>query len=546
MTVIVDFDPYLNEEIVSSSYFDFAKNITVCFGEKIPDLIATGNDIKWYSDAQLTNLVFVGDTFSTGNTEIGINTYYVTQKLTDSLVLKDTSSLIISSIPIINGVQKTNETNCNSDDGTITITASDSNPLLYSINGGDTFFNNNGIFTGLSNGIYPVIVVNSNGCEKPGGEVEIISNGIIPPAPDAGKDTSYCFGDEIKSLYAIATTGGVLTWYSDPGLKNILGTGPSFTPSGLKQITTFYITETDNDCESPAKTVTLGISNIIPYENEQICVITTDSLLGKNLIIWEKTPGKGTAYYNIYRESKLIGTVGYEDLSILKDNEANPKQRPYLYKLSVIDTCGNESALSPFHKPIFLQFVSSVNGVNLTWSKYEIEGENLNFDSYCIYRGSDSTSLSILEENIPIEINVYTDNDPNALTRKYYYRVAGVLTNPCYPTGSLRKKDEPGPYNRSISNIEDNRILVGGLKDIKTERLSIYPNPFSESTILTFNNPEGQSYTLYILDLSGKVCRIVDNINTSRYVLDKEGLKAGFYFIELRGEKLYRERIIIE
>ena len=72
------------------------------------------------------------------------------------------------------------------------------------------------------------------------------------------------------------------------------------------------------------------------------------------------------------------------------------------------------------------------------------------------------------------------------------------------------------------------------------------PNPFSESTILTFNNPEGHYYTLYIMDLSGKVCRIVNNINTSEYVLEKEGLKAGFYFIELRGQKLYRERIIVE
>ena len=59
------------------------------------------------------------------------------------------------------------------------------------------------------------------------------------------------------------------------------------------------------------------------------------------------------------------------------------------------------------------------------------------------------------------------------LLRRYYYRVAGVLKRPCYPTGSSGKKDEPGPYSRSMSNIEDNRVLVGGLNDIKSERLSV-------------------------------------------------------------------------
>jgi hypothetical protein len=292
-------------------------------------------------------------------------------------------------------------------------------------------------------------------------------------------------------------------------------------------------------------TIHLNIQN--PATDEKICIVTIDMLTGKNLIVWEKTPDKGTEFYNIYREGNLIGTVDFEDLSIFVDTLADPTKRPYLYKISVVDTCNNQSNVSHYHKPLFLQYVSSENGVNLTWSKYEIEGDVVNFSSYSIYRGSDSTVLSPIEENIPTEVNVFTDTDPLALQRRYYYRVAGVLTAPCSPTGTSRKKDEPGPYTFSMSNMEDNRIQVGVKEEyFMNTSLSIYPNPFIESATLIFKNPEGHKYTLYLLDISGKVCRIVDNINTSEFILMKGDLQEGFYFIELRGPDILRGTIIIQ
>ncbi len=286
----------------------------------------------------------------------------------------------------------------------------------------------------------------------------------------------------------------------------------------------------------------------VPYDSEQICIVTVDLLTGKNLIIWEKTPSKGIAYYKLYRENTLMDSVDYDDLSIFLDTVADPEKRPYLYRISIVDTCGNESAQSLYHKPLFLQYTSSEQGVNLTWSKYEIEGEVINFSSYTIYRGSDSTVLSPLEEDIPKEVDIYTDNDPNAMTRKYFYRVAGNLTDPCYPIGTGGKKAESGPYSHSMSNIKDNRFqkTPEGITSLSKSRFRIIPNPFNETTTLMFHNPEGQSYTLYIMDLTGKVCRIVENINTSEYVLKRGGLKDGFYFLELRGPELLRGKMVIE
>jgi hypothetical protein len=76
--------------------------------------------------------------------------------------------------------------------------------------------------------------------------------------------------------------------------------------------------------------------------------------------------------------------------------------------------------------------------------------------------------------------------------------------------------------------------------------LRSFPNPFAHSTTLQFYNPLGNNYNLCIVDLSGKVCRLIDNINTSEFIIEKGDLKEGLYFIELRGKKVYRGKIVVE
>ena len=58
-----------------------AEDSTVLIGQMVPDLCATGTNIRWYSDNKLANLVHNGNTFPTGHTETGDYTYYVTQTL---------------------------------------------------------------------------------------------------------------------------------------------------------------------------------------------------------------------------------------------------------------------------------------------------------------------------------------------------------------------------------------------------------------------------------------------------------------------------------
>lgn len=78
-----------------------AANISACAGNVIPDLSATGQNIKWYSNSALTQLIFSGDTFATGKTLPGIYTYYVTQSENGCVSPATTASLIINALPVV-------------------------------------------------------------------------------------------------------------------------------------------------------------------------------------------------------------------------------------------------------------------------------------------------------------------------------------------------------------------------------------------------------------------------------------------------------------
>jgi hypothetical protein len=153
-----------------------------------------------------------------------------------------------------------------------------------------------------------------------------------------------------------------------------------------------------NGCKAVSNTV--HVSVLEPYNGEEICVVTNDPYTGKNLIAWERTKGKRTAYYNIYRETtaagiyEKIGSLPFDSVSVFVDDNSNPKQRAYRYRISAVDSCNNESELSKPHKTLHLTVNAGVGGqINLIWSHYE----GFPFQTYRIYRGTHPDSLKLID-----------------------------------------------------------------------------------------------------------------------------------------------------
>lgn len=299
----------------------------------------------------------------------------------------------------------------------------------------------------------------------------------------------------------------------------------------------YSVTITDNnDCQTSGS---FNIPVITPFNNEEICMVTVDPATQNNLIIWERTPDKFTLTYNIYRETNIvdvydsIGSSDFKNPGLFIDENSDPTKQSYRYKITAVDTCGNESELSFFHTSVHLTINIGLSGsTNLIWSKYE----GFDVQTYNIWRGFDLTNMSLIG-SVSGSNYTYTDSDPLPGTNVYQVEVVSPYT--CNPD-NLK-----ATYGSSFSNPAF-RYHVG-INDVTfLNKIDINPNPFKETTNLLFNNPEGFQYKLYIIDLSGKVCRIVDKIATTEYMLEKGDLKEGFYFIELKGPNIYREKIIIE
>lgn len=77
------------------------------------------------------------------------------------------------------------------------------------------------------------------------------------------------------------------------------------------------------------------------------------------------------------------------------------------------------------------------------------------------------------------------------------------------------------------------------------EKIKIYPNPTSDKAIIDLSEPDMTGYNLSVFNLSGKKVLEMDKIASDKIEMGKGNLPAGIYIIELKGNKVYRNKIII-
>jgi len=372
----------------------------------------------------------------------------------------------------------------------------------------DTFKQNDNVFYNWSTGettgrisvnetgTYSVLVTNL--CGETATDTVRVEFYPLPVA-DAGEDVSICPGDTTQLL---ANGGSSFSWtpgntLSDPNIQN---------PRAFPITTTYYtvsVTDTNGCVNYDPAIVTVTY----PYEGEGICLLSVDPETEKNMVIWEKTEGVGIESYNIYRESatadiyEVIGNVPFDNLSVFIDVNSQPEVKSYKYKISVVDTCGNESPMSAYHKTMLLVSNLGPTSINLSWTEYVVESGGFGFVKYLIYRGDASDNLALLD-SIASDNTSYPDYDPP--TGRMYYRVAGVKATKCYPSVSTGKKAGTGPYSQSMSNLEDNRLQTG-IQDLRdgTYNLKIYPNPFGQQTRITYRLDKTSDVKIEVFNLLG-------------------------------------------
>jgi hypothetical protein len=360
-----------------------------------------------------------------------------------------------------------------------------------------------------------------NGCAN-SDTINVMVNSI--PSTQIVKSDISCTGNQLGSI-SVNTTGGAPPY-------SYLWIGLSATTASVNNLNAGTYVVTTSDANSCSKTDTASIVQQTTTTPStplvSICAVTVDSLTGKNLVIWEK-PGSKATMFKVYRETtttNVYNTIGAQptsQFSTLIDTGSIPLQQSYSYKISEVDSCGNEWPLSNHHKTIHLSSSIGTNGeVNLIWNLYE----GANYTTHYIMRNVNGTGFTSLAQ-VAGSSTSYSDLNPPAGPKQY--RIDIDLPTTCNPTAKITS------YNRISSNAVNLSSLGLGLISSNSD-VQIVPNPAENSIHVRGQKPA----RIKVIDYVGRTVASAADVDQVSLV----HLASGLYQIMLfdRAGRLYHQQ----
>jgi hypothetical protein len=338
-------------------------------------------------------------------------------------------------------------------------------------------------------------------------------------------NTSICMGGN-TTLAATGTGSGTITWSN--------GATGGVTVANTTGNYYFTYTETDG-CAENSDSVTINIKGA--PSPVQICMVTVDDSSKHNLILWDKTLATPDVIgFNVYREDLTniyhqIGSVPMTSLSeyVDLDGNANPNSTTKRYKLTTVDSCGNESVMSNYHNTIYI--VSSGGG-QFSWNQlYTIEGSANPVVQYILLRDDYNTNnWHAVDSTAGTQFNI---NDVNFATFQptANWRVATQWNISCNPTLRIGGGNSvQAAIVKSKSNISNNRA-TGLNQAMGNVMANVYPNPAQNNLTINFTSAAKTSIKLRNLIGEEVITTEVQNQNTTQ--LDISKLTPGVYMLEL-------------
>ncbi len=377
----------------------------------------------------------------------------------------------------------------------------------------------------LAAGTYTVVIKDANNCTK--NDTITLTQPSTALSTTVSSVNNTCYNDSVGKGFVVATGGTPSYTYSWKAGVNVISTLDSAVH--LKAGTYVVTTKDANLCqEMDTITITEPQAPLV-----DICAVTVDSATGQNLVIWEKTGIQNAGAYKVYKESSvsgqynLIGTNLSNAFSTFLDVSSNPLQQAATYKMSVVDSCGNESPMSGYHKTIHLSANTGVNGeINLIWNLYEGKMYNTHY----IMRSVNGGAFAQIAQ-VSSTATSYSDLTPPAGQKTY--RIDIDLASTCNPTAKTTS------YNRISSNTMSQG--VNGIRGIGRNGIRLVPNPTNDIINIIGDRPA----SIKVLDIQGKL--VAEQQNTSSISL--KSLAAGVYVLRLydkEGILYYYEKIIKE
>jgi len=290
----------------------------------------------------------------------------------------------------------------------------------------------------------------------------------------------------------------------------------------------------------------------IPYTDfdatTPICKVTIDTATGKCVVKWNRPQNiEVLSGFKIYKETgnnlfEEIGFTPWEDECEFLDTTSDPVMYAHAYKISAVDTCGNETSLSWYHRTMYLSATQGANPneIVLAWTNYQIENWNGIQDitplRFYIYRKTlpDNPHYQLID-SIPGSLNNYTDL--NVPVGYNYYIVAFDNDDDC-------SQNKSNSNNRIFSNPYEYNTVSSQYETEVFVPLKVYPNPFNDEITVEFYNPDNELFSVKLVNLSGKVVYSTKT-NESMFRITRDKLAAGTYELVIsNGNVVYTRKII--
>ena len=410
------------------------------------------------------------------------------------------------------------KSDCGVSDGAASVAVSGgTSPFTYAWNNGATTSSNASVMAG----VYEATVTDGNGC------IDSVAVAVSDKTgPTVSLDVTANAGCGSGGSIVTSATGGTSP-YTYTWSDGLTTTSISNVPAG-----NYFVTVTDHlGCVGSADTIiTETVPAVLP-----LCLVTVDSASSHNLVIWDKTAATNIDHYNVYKESTtagvyfLVSSVPYTSPATYVDSLSNPMVRSWRYKISQVDTCGNESPLSPDHKTMHLTVNEGVgNVINLIWDNYE----GLTFYTYYVYRDTLPFTYTKID-SIPNNIFTYTDLHPLVTNKTALYHIGIDNPGSCTPLRTLAIN-----YNSSKSNSGNIVFVPTGIATVSDlNNCSVYPNPSNGRVTVSMNLSQNtQSLSLKVINTLGQevyaqsYSRIGGQFTKE---LDLSDLAKGVYFLKL-------------
>ncbi len=126
----------------------------------------------------------------------------------------------------------------------------------------------------------------------------------------------------------------------------------------------------------------------------------------------------------------------------------------------------------------------------------------------------------------------------------------GNAATPNYPWAAEGKDQGATGCNDFLVTVSE---LVAcdatGIQQVRNlHQVSITPNPFSNTAVLTFDHPGTGAFSLKLMNIAGQEVRSYSNIQTGTVEIKRNELAAGLYFAQLQGAdgRVSTSKIIVE